>query len=152
MNILFVCLGNICRSPTAEAVFRHLSLAANLDVKIESAGTGAWHTGEPPDKRAQNAGHQRGYSFEGQTARKITSMDFETFDYILAMDKHNMTELIATSPVHHRHKIKLFLDYAPNQDIREVPDPFYGGDGGFEQVIDLIEAASQGLIEALKQE
>lgn len=150
MNILFVCLGNICRSPTAEAVFRHQSAAANLEVTIDSAGTGAWHAGDPPDRRAQTAGRERGYSFEGQTARKIMPADFEKFDYILAMDRHNLTELKTICPAAQRHKISLLLDYAPDQNTREVPDPFYGGEDGFEQVIDLIEAASTGLIDALK--
>ena len=151
VNVLFICLGNICRSPTAEAIFRNRSLAAGLDINIDSAGTGAWHTSEPPDRRAQASGRDRGYSFDGQTARKICLDDFEKYDHILAMDRKNLKELTAICPAAHRHKLELFLDYAPHQPEREVPDPYYGGDAGFDHVIDLVEAASNGLIAALKK-
>lgn len=151
IKILFVCLGNICRSPTAEAVFRYRSQLAGLDLHIESAGTGAWHAGEPPDPRAQAAGQSRGYSFEGQSARKVRVRDFETFDYILAMDRKNLADLQAICPPPGLSKLALFLDYAPHAEVSEVPDPYYGADAGFDHVIDLIESASDGLISALKK-
>ena len=151
MNILFVCLGNICRSPTAEAVFRHRSTASGLHITIESAGTDAWHTGEAPDVRAQAAGRKRGYSFADQSARKVSRQDFEMFDLILAMDKRNLQDLKAMCPSKLHYKLALFLGYASTQTQREVPDPYYGGDDGFESVIDLIELASDGLIDTLKK-
>ena len=150
-KILFVCLGNICRSPTAEAVFRTQAKVAGLDVETDSAGTGAWHAGDPPDPRALEAGQKRGYSFEGQTARKVTADDFSKFDFILAMDQNNLESLKSLCPDTHAHKIERFLNYAPDTNIKNVPDPYYGGDGGFENVLDLIELASTGLIEVLKQ-
>jgi len=149
-QVLFVCLGNICRSPTAEAVFRHKAAVAELDVDIDSAGTGAWHQGELPDPRAREAGGNRGYSFAGQTARAVTIKDFEDFDLILAMDQRNLSNLTAQSPAHTRSKIKLFLEYGRSTE-NEVPDPYYGGPDGFEHVLNLIEDASDGLIEVLQQ-
>ncbi len=148
-SILFVCLGNICRSPTAEAVFRQRSIDAGLDLHIDSAGTGGWHKGEPPDERAMEAGIRRGYSFAGQESRKIVNNDFTVFDLVVVMDDANMRDLksVCTPNVH--HKIKLFLGYAPQAGTREVPDPYYGGPGGFDHVLDLVEAASDGLIKAL---
>lgn len=149
-KVLFICLGNICRSPTAEAVFKHRSKTAGLSLLIESAGTGAWHAGDPPDPRAQEAGVNRGYSFKGQRARKVTQDDFEKFDYILAMDKTNLTQLTALCPQVYKNKVELFLNYAQNTKERDVPDPYYGGTDGFEHVLDLVEAASDGLISAIK--
>lgn len=148
--ILFICLGNICRSPTAEAVFKKRSKNAGISVWCDSAGTGAWHQGERPDHRAMSAGRKRGYSFAGQTSREIDPSDFETFDLILAMDMQNLTALKAMCPQEYYHKLILFLDYAPHSDAQEVPDPYYGGADGFDRVIDLIEIASEGLIKALK--
>ena len=145
-KLLFVCLGNICRSPTAEAVFRACAARSGLEVEIDSAGTGAWHAGEPPDERAQAAGHNRGYSFDGQTARAVTDADFLDFDLILAMDAKNLKNLQSRAPDAARSNIHLFLDFAPHLSIREVPDPYYGGADGFDHVLDLIEAASDGLI------
>lgn len=147
--ILFVCLGNICRSPTAEAVFRKRAGDAGLTLRIESAGTGAWHKGEPPDPRAQEAGENRGYSFAGQEARKVEHNDFSQFDLILAMDNRNFNDLQVMCPEAHHSKIKLFLDLAPGISVREVPDPYYGGPSGFDNVLDLVEAASDGLIAQL---
>ena len=149
-KVLFVCLGNICRSPTAEAVFRHKAKAAKLEVVIESAGTGAWHDGELPDPRAREAGSTRGYSFAGQTARAVTDEDFEKFDFILAMDHRNFADLSARAPKDLKQKIHMFLSFGETEEI-EVPDPYYGGAGGFENVLDLIEDASDGLISQLQQ-
>lgn len=149
-SILFVCLGNICRSPTAEAVFRARAKAAGLDVIIDSAGTSGWHINERPDPRSIEAGEAAGYDFTGQASRKVTRDDFGQFDYILAMDMANVAALKAVAPPALVGKIGLFLDYANNPSTREVPDPYYGGPDGFEQVIALIERASDGLIAALK--
>lgn len=148
-SVLFVCLGNICRSPTAEAVFEKRSLAAGRIVRCDSAGTGGWHRGDPPDERAVAAGERRGYSFSGQESRKIEQMDFGTFDYIVAMDCQNLTDLKSMCPKAYQHKLHLFLDFAPHTDIREVPDPYYGGEGGFDHVLDLTEMACEGLLKSL---
>jgi len=148
-SVLFVCLGNICRSPTAEAVFRKRAAEAGLDIKIDSAGTGAWHAGETPDARAMEAGERRGYSFAGQAARKVSPSDFAEFDYILAMDDENLQHLQSLRPATYSGTLTLFLDFAPRISSSEVPDPYYGGTDGFENVIDLIEAASDGLIKTL---
>ena len=147
--ILFVCMGNICRSPTAEAVFRHKASAKGLDVFIDSAGTTGAHAKQKPDQRAQKAGIARGYSFDKIKARKVQLEDFEKFDLILAMDYDNLQSLKGVSPPMLHNKIKLFLDYAENFDDDEVPDPYYGGAGGFKLVLDLVEDASEGLIKHL---
>ena len=149
-SVLFVCLGNICRSPTAEAVFRHKAKAARVDVAIESAGTGGWHEGDRPDPRAMQAGRARGYSFKGQSARAVRDTDFAEFDHIFPMDSRNYEDLMKRCPQQHRHKIRKFLDLTPQSQARDVPDPYYGGEGGFEHVLDLIEAASDALISELK--
>ena len=150
-KVLFICLGNICRSPTAEAVFKARAAAAGLKVHAESAGTSGWHIGEAPDPRSIEAGEARGYSFAGQASRKVIRADFGNFDHILAMDHNNMTALKEICPESYLPRIGFFLDYVPNSTIREVPDPYYGGDTGFSHVLDLIEQASDGLIAALKQ-
>ena len=150
-KVLFVCLGNICRSPTAEAVFRHRAHTAGLEVEIDSAGTGAWHVGERPDPRARDAGARRGYSFDGQTARAVHLSDFDYFDHILAMDRKNLSNLKSRAPDGSHEKVQLFLDYAVSISVSEVPDPYYGGADGFEDVLNLIEAASDGLIHALSR-
>ena len=134
-SVLFVCLGNICRSPTAEAVFR--ARAADHDIQIDSAGTGAWHAGEVPDPRSRAEGERRGYSFEGQAARKVRVQDFQDFDFILAMDRSNLADLKSIQPKDGTAMLSLFLP-----DGSDVPDPYYGGPDGFKQVVDLIEFAS----------
>lgn len=134
-SVLFVCLGNICRSPTAEAVFR--ARAGTADLKIDSAGTGAWHAGEGPDPRSRAEGESRGYSFAGQAARKVRVQDFYDFNFILAMDGSNLSDLKDIQPHDATAKLSLFLP-----DGSDVPDPYYGGPDGFSNVVDLIESAS----------
>ncbi|XQW86731.1 low molecular weight protein-tyrosine-phosphatase [Thalassotalea piscium] len=149
-SILFVCMGNICRSPSAEAVFRHKANQESLNVFIDSAGTTGSHAKQKPDQRAQKAGAARGYSFDDIKARKVTVEDFEKFDLILAMDKHNVSELLSICPAHLKEKITLFLNFADRFEDDEVPDPYYGGAGGFKLVLDMVEDASDGLIAKLK--
>lgn len=146
-SILFVCMGNICRSPSAEAVFRQKAQA--LSLIIDSAGTVGSHAREKPDHRAQKAGIARGYSFDKIKARKVTVEDFDKFDMILAMDEHNVKDLMKVAPESLQYKVELFLDYAENFDDTEVPDPYYGGAKGFQFVLDLVEDASDGLIKRL---
>lgn len=148
-SVLFVCMGNICRSPSAEAVFRHKASSKGLKLKIDSAGTVGAHAREKPDHRAQKVGLERGYSFDGIKARKVTTDDFNNFDLILAMDNDNLDELQKIAPKHLHHKAKLFLDFANNHEEAEVPDPYYGGANGFRFVLDLVEDASDGLIEKI---
>ncbi len=149
-SILFICMGNICRSPTAEAVFRQKSGEQGLNLLIDSAGTIGSHAREKPDHRAQKAGIARGYSFDNIKARKVTVDDFEKFDLILAMDQDNIRELNKIAPPHLVSKIKLFLDFAEQFEDSEVPDPYYGGARGFQYVLDLVEDASDGLIKHLQ--
>jgi len=151
--VLFVCLGNICRSPTAEGVLRHLALAEapELALDIDSAGTADYHIGAPPDLRSQRAALRRGIDISGLRARQVTAADFDRFDLILAMDGENLRELQALKPRGSRAVVKLFLEYTPQSKVREVPDPYYGGDRDFEQVLDLTTAASRGLLAALKE-
>ncbi|MDO6446097.1 low molecular weight protein-tyrosine-phosphatase [Colwellia sp. 1_MG-2023] len=148
-SVLFVCMGNICRSPSAEAVFRHKAHEQGLNLQIDSAGTIGSHAREKPDHRAQKVGISRGYSFDKIKARKVTVEDFEKFDLILAMDKQNIKELHKVAPAHLTGKIKLFLDFSANFEENEVPDPYYGGAKGFQFVLDLVEDASDGLIKEL---
>lgn len=148
VKVLFVCLGNICRSPTAEGVFRAIVDEAGLSdlVSIDSAGTSGWHIGDPPDERGQRAALTRGYDLSQQRARKVGPRDFETFDYIIGMDSRNVADLSAMAPAGTRDKVSLFLAFAPETGEREIPDPYYGGSDGFDQVLDLVEAASRGLL------
>lgn len=147
-SVLFVCMGNICRSPTAEAVFRHCTQQAGLDIQVDSAGTIGFHRGSKPDTRAIRAGKKRGYDFSSIRARKVEAEDFERFDLILAMDNDNYQNLQALAPSREaKDKVQLFLRYAQNSDYSDVPDPYYGGAKGFELVLDLIEEASQGLLD-----
>jgi protein-tyrosine phosphatase len=153
VSVLFVCMGNICRSPTAEGVFRHKVNAAGLQdtIKIESAGTHAYHVGEPPDGRSQQVAIKRGFDLSKQRARKVNSNDFSEFDYVFAMDMNNEEDLHSICPAGMEDKVHLFLKFALNSNTREVPDPYYGrGDSGFEKVLDLIEDASEGLLAHLK--
>ena len=151
-RILFVCLGNICRSPTAEAVLRGLAAreAPELTLIVDSCGTANYHPGAPPDRRSQAAARKRGYDLSGLRARQVRAADFADFDLILAMDRSNLQELRAMAPPDARAKIQLFLDHAPEQPAQEVPDPYYGGSTGFEDVLDLIEVASRGLLRRLR--
>lgn len=150
-RLLFVCLGNICRSPAAEGVLRTKANQRGMELYIESAGTGAWHVGDPPDSRMIKAAAKRGYDLSHQRARKVEFSDFFEFDYILAMDLSNHTDLLEMAPPNRECDIRLFLDFA-DCETRETPDPYYGGDQGFEQVLDLIELGADGLIDHLEDE
>ncbi|WP_130931006.1 low molecular weight protein-tyrosine-phosphatase [Pseudomonas sp. Sample_24] len=151
MRVLFVCLGNICRSPTAEGVLRHKLREAGLagQVEVASAGTGDWHVGRAPDKRSQAAAKLRGYDLSTQRAQQVTKADFATYDLILAMDNSNLLHLKALQPAKGKAELDLFLRRYQSE-IDEVPDPYYDGDQGFEQVLDLIERASDLLVIELK--
>jgi low molecular weight protein-tyrosine phosphatase len=153
-RILFVCLGNICRSPMAEGVFRRVAEDAGKRhlFEIDSAGMGDWHKGEAPDHRAQKAALDRGVDISGQAARKVELEDFENFDLVLAMDGSNIEDLHDIAPHAARPKIRRFLDYAPQVGTQDVPDPYYGGTEGFNHALDLIEAAAQGLLAELTEE
>lgn len=144
-KILIVCMGNICRSPTGEAVLKAKAQQMGVDIMVDSAGTIGYHQGNPPDPRAKAAGEKRGYSFRGIRARQVVEADFEEFDLILAADNDNLADLQQRCPTHLQHKLALFLSFADsNHD--EIPDPYYGGDNGFELVLDLIENASDNLL------
>jgi protein-tyrosine phosphatase len=152
-SVLFVCLGNICRSPTAEGVFRKLVAEAGLDgrVRVDSAGTAGYHQGAQPDPRAMAAAKARGYDLSGIRARRVVAEDFVTFDLILAMDEDNLADLRSAEPPGARARLGLLLDYAPARPARSVPDPYYGGRNGFEQVLDLVSEACAGLLEELRR-
>ncbi|MBE0370888.1 low molecular weight protein-tyrosine-phosphatase [Pseudoalteromonas aurantia] len=149
-KILIVCMGNICRSPTGEAVLRKLALNTKLNIIVDSAGTIAYHQGNPPDKRSRASGERRGYDFGNMRARQINSKDFADFDLILAADKANLTDLSAMCPAQYQHKLKLFLSYGDSR-YDEIPDPYYGEGDGFEVVLDLIENAAQHIMADLDQ-
>ncbi len=150
-RVLFVCLGNICRSPTALAVFRQLLSVhpARARIEADSAGTHAYHAGSAPDRRSVVAARARGIEMSGLRARRVTPADFERFDLLLAMDEDNYEHLIGIAPPALRDRVRLLLEFAPELGRREVPDPYYGGPGGFEEVLDLVEAAARGLLAAL---
>jgi low molecular weight protein-tyrosine phosphatase len=152
-RVLFVCLGNICRSPTAEGVLRHLAAQAapHLKIEIDSAGTADYHIGAPPDLRSRRAALRRGIDISGLRARQVTQDDFVRFDLILAMDRENLRELEAMKPANSRASLKLFLEYAPDLNLSDVPDPYYRDAGVFEEVLDLTTAASRGLLASLEK-
>lgn len=150
-SVLFVCLGNICRSPTAHGVFRQMVQDRGLEtqIHIDSAGTGGWHVGSEPDNRAQAAARRRGYELSDLRARQVSLSDFERFDYVLAMDKDNLRDLQRQAPAVYHEKIRLFLSYRDDGSIAEVPDPYYGGEQGFNHVLDLVEEASAALLDTI---
>lgn len=148
-KVLVVCMGNICRSPTGEAVLKHKAKMQQIAIEVDSAGTISYHKGEMPDKRARKAGEKRGYSFAGQSARPVTASDFSDFDLILAADNNNLADLKTQCPAQFQHKLKLFLSYG-NSNYAEIPDPYYGEGDGFELVLDLIEDASDALLLKIK--
>ena len=152
-RVLMVCLGNICRSPTAEGVLRHLAAkeAPQLALEIDSAGTADYHIGAPPDPRSQRAALKRGIDISCLKARQVAADDFARFDLILAMDAENLRELQAMQPRNSRAAVKLFLEYAPEAALRDVPDPYYRDAAAFEEVLDLTTAASRGLLAALQE-
>jgi low molecular weight protein-tyrosine phosphatase len=152
-KVLFVCMGNICRSPTAEGVFRQLLTqdAPGLQVEVDSAGTADYHIGAPPDLRSQRAAMRRGIDLGGLRARQVTPADFSHFDLILAMDRANLLELEAMRPKDSHARVQLFLQYAPDSGRLEVPDPYYRDASVFEEVLDLTAAASRGLLAALQK-
>jgi protein-tyrosine phosphatase len=151
IKILFVCMGNICRSPMAEGVFKHYTVEAGLAEKIasDSAGTHDYHIGEPPDPRAQRIAGKRGYDLSRLRGRQVSRGDFDEFDYVLAMDEMNLRLLQRLCPEQHAHKLRLFMEFGTDPEMREVPDPYYGGTQGFERVLDMVEQAARGLLEHL---
>ncbi len=151
MRILFVCLGNICRSPMAEGVFRVEAARRGLDVEIDSAGTSDWHVGEPPDPRAREAAAGIGIDISALRGRQATRRDMQTHDLILAMDRKNLDHLKRLAGPEHAHKVRLFLDFAPDRMEDEVPDPYYGGPEGFAHVLDLLQDAARGLADHVEE-
>jgi protein-tyrosine phosphatase len=151
--VLFVCLGNICRSPTAEGVLRHLAVkeAPRLALQVDSAGTADYHIGAPPDPRSRRAARRRGIDISGLRARQVSLSDFDRFDLILAMDRQNLRELQALQPRGSRALLKLFLEYAPELKLDDVPDPYYRDAAAFEEVLDLTSAVARGLLAALQE-
>ena len=152
-RVLFVCLGNICRSPTAHGVFEALVAARNLSdaIAVDSCGTAHWHVGAPPDERSIEAAAERGVQLGHLRARQFSVDDFAHFDYILAMDYSNLENLESMRPADYQGVLDLFLKFAPHAGVDEVPDPYYGGDDGFNEVLDLVEAASEGLLKAITE-
>jgi protein-tyrosine phosphatase len=150
--ILFVCLGNICRSPTAEGVLRHLLIeeAPELNVEIDSAGTADYHVGDPPDPRTQRAASRRAIDLSGLRARRVVPGDFSKFDLILAMDRQNLRDLISLRPAASTARLRLFMEYASDPCL-EVPDPYYGDERAFERVLDLTTLAARGLVAELRK-
>ena len=148
IRVLFVCLGKICRSPTGEGVFKSLVEREGLSnsISIDSAGTAAYHIGESPDQRSQAAAKRRGINLDGQRARRVKALDFQEFDYLLAMDTDNHANLMRMCPAGSEHKVHLMLDFGEGTEGQDVPDPYYVGGDGFEVVLDLIENASNGLL------
>ncbi|TCN80172.1 protein-tyrosine phosphatase [Vibrio crassostreae] len=147
-KILVVCMGNICRSPTGEAVLRKKAQQLDIDVVVDSAGTIGFHQGNPPDSRSKSAGEKRGYSFKGITSRKVVGHDFEEFDLLLAADRDNLDDLMSLCPAHLQYKLALFLSFGESQ-YQEIPDPYYGEGNGFELVLDLIEESSEAILRSV---
>jgi protein-tyrosine phosphatase len=153
IKVLFVCMGNICRSPTAEGVLRKYAIDQGLEsqLSIDSAGTIGFHSGEPPDKRATQHATKRGYDLSAIRARQINQPDYAEFDYVLAMDAQNILGLKNQTPLEHAHKLHLFLDFSEKYAGRDVPDPYYGNAQGFELVLDMIEDGAKGFIAYLAE-
>ena len=151
--VLFVCLGNICRSPTAHGVFQKMVKEANLvdQIQVDSSGTGDWHIGRQPDARAQQHALRRGYDLSALRARLVSKQDFEDFDYILAMDNQNMLALQSLSPANYAGQLCLLLDFLHREQGMEVPDPYYGGEAGFELVLDMVEEACANLLVEIRK-
>ena len=148
-RVLFVCLGNICRSPTAQAIFEKRIVEHGLEgiFKIDSCGTGSWHIGKMPDSRAIEAAEKRGYSLNHIRARKMQIQDFDDFDYFIAMDRENLKEIERLCPEKFRGNVVLFSSFIKNSKLVDVPDPYYGGERGFDEVIDMIELGASGFFE-----
>lgn len=153
IKVLFVCMGNICRSPTAEGVFRHFLQERRLEdrVEVDSAGTHGYHAGEAPDQRTQRAAAARNYDLSNMRARKVAAQDLDYFDMILAMDHNNLDVLKRICPAEKRDRLGLLMSYSKNFDDDEVPDPYYGLGHGFDLVLDMIEDAASGLLESIEQ-
>ena len=153
-RVLFVCLGNICRSPTAEGVFRALVTQRGLSdqIEIDSAGTSGWHENEAPDPRSQEEALRHGVDLSGQRSRAVVPGDFQRFDYICAMDSPNLKELRRMCPKGQEKRLYRFTDFAPELKVQEVPDPYYGGDRGFERVYNIVEACAKGLLDTIERD
>ena len=153
IRVLMVCLGNICRSPMAHGVFEQLVRDSDLSnrIEVDSAGTGAYHVGNPPDPRAQETMRRHRIDISGQRARQVRAEDFEEFDYVLAMDVDNHAVLERLCPPGHEEKLRLFLEFAAHMPEDEVPDPYYGGGSGFDRAYDLVQAAAEGLLEDIRR-
>ncbi len=152
VSVLFVCMGNICRSPIAQGVLEDVIRTEGLEgeISVDSAGTGSWHIGEPPDARARDSARRRGYALDVQRARRLDPEDCHNFDYILAMDEENYRTASALCR-RTEAEVRLLLDYAPDSPVREVPDPYFGGPDGFEHVLDLVESAAKGLLDDIRE-
>jgi protein-tyrosine phosphatase len=156
VRILFVCMGNICRSPTAEGVMRHVLREEGLEdvIEVDSAGTGSWHVGNPPDSRSAEAARARGIALQGE-ARQVTHEDFEEFDLLLCADRENVAALRRIAPLGTEENVRLLREYDPDSagdDDLDVPDPYYGDGDGFEHVLDLVDAACRGLVAELRED
>lgn len=152
--VLFVCLGNICRSPTAEGIFRRKLQERGYDgrIRVDSAGTSDYHIDEPPDPRAIAKAKRSGIDISRLRGRQVTRRDFEQFDYVLAMDSENLDDLLRRSPKQFQDRVRLLMEFAPHTNVRSVPDPYFGGEDGFDHVYELIEAASEGLVDAIERD